>query len=128
MAFSLNSGALVLYHGKFAAVTAINKEKIEIRIEGGAAKSVRPKDVEFLHRGPVSVLPPKLLPEPDCAELLELMEGETLPFREFLLLAYSADTPEAAAFSFAQATMPFAASTWQTLAPAARAATVAAPV
>ena len=62
MAFSLNSGALVLYHGKFAAVTAINKEKIEIRIEGGAAKSVRPKDVEFLHRGPVSVLPPKLLP------------------------------------------------------------------
>lgn len=97
MAFSLNSGALVLYHGKFAAVTAINKEKIEIRIEGGAAKSVRPKDVEFLHRGPVSVLPPKLLPEPDCAELLELMEGETLPFREFLLLAYSADTPEAAA-------------------------------
>lgn len=75
MAFSLNSGALVLYHGKFAAVTAINKEKIEIRIEGGAAKSVRPKDVEFLHRGPVSVLPPKLLPEPDCAELLELMEG-----------------------------------------------------
>ena len=97
MAVSLNTGALVLYHGKFAAVTAINKEKIEIRVEGGASKSVRPKDVEFLHRGPVSSLPPKRLPEPDCAELLELMDGETLPFSEFLLLAYSADTPEAAA-------------------------------
>ena len=48
MAVSLNTGALVLYHGKFAAVTAINKEKIEIRVEGGASKSVRPKDVEFL--------------------------------------------------------------------------------
>ena len=58
MAVSLNTGALVLYHGKFAAVTAINKEKIEIRVEGGASKSVRPKDVEFLHRGPVSSLPP----------------------------------------------------------------------
>lgn len=97
MAVSLNTGALVLYHGKFAAVTAINKEKIEIRVEGGASKSVRSKDVEFLHRGPVSSLPPKRLPEPDCAELLELMDGETLPFSEFLLLAYSADTPEAAA-------------------------------
>ena len=35
---------------------------------------------------------------------------------------------EARALSFAQATMPLAASTWQTLAPAAAQATVAAPV
>ena len=36
--------------------------------------------------------------------------------------------PEAFAFSLAQATMPFAASTWHTLAPAAAQATLAAPV
>ena len=37
-------------------------------------------------------------------------------------------TPEEAAFSLPQATMPFAASTWQTCAPALAQATVAAPV
>ena len=37
-------------------------------------------------------------------------------------------TPLASAFSFAQATIPLAASTWQTSAPAFRQATVAAPV
>jgi len=41
---------------------------------------------------------------------------------------FASATPDAAALSFAQATMPFAASTWQTLAPAARQATLAPPV
>ena len=36
--------------------------------------------------------------------------------------------PESLAFSLAQATMPLAASTWQTLAPALAQATVAPPV
>ena len=29
----LNTGALALYHGKAAVITAINKDKIDIRIE-----------------------------------------------------------------------------------------------
>ena len=37
---SFNPGALVLYHGKSACVTAVTKDKIEIRIEGGNTKSV----------------------------------------------------------------------------------------
>ena len=74
-----NAGALVVYHGKSAQVSAVSADKIEIRIEGGASKSVRAKDIEFLHPGPVSSLPPRALPEPDCCEIMELMEGETFP-------------------------------------------------
>ena len=69
-----NAGALVVYHGKSAQVSAVSADKIEIRIEGGASKSVRAKDIEFLHPGPVSSLPPRALPEPDCCEIMELME------------------------------------------------------
>ena len=85
---SFHSGVLALYHGKTATVSAVTKDKIEIRIEGGSTKSVRPKDLEYLHPGPVSALPPKTLPEPNLEELLELIEGETLPFPEFAELAY----------------------------------------
>ena len=90
-----NPGALVLYHAKSATVTAVNKEKIEIRIEGGDTKSVRPKDIEFLHPGPVRSLPPAALPAPDAQELSALMEGETLPFGDFAELAYGTRSPEA---------------------------------
>lgn len=88
-----NAGALVVYHGKSAQVSAVSADKIEIRIEGGASKSVRAKDIEFLHPGPVSSLPPRALPEPDCGEIMELMEGETFPFSEFAELLYSENTP-----------------------------------
>ena len=88
-----NAGALVVYHGKSAQVSAVSADKIEIRIEGGASKSVRAKDIEFLHPGPVSSLPPRALPEPDCCEIMELMEGETFPFSEFAELLYSENTP-----------------------------------
>jgi exoribonuclease-2 len=93
---ALSVGTLLIYHGRSAAVAALNGDKIEIRAEDGKSRSVRPKDVEFLHRGPVAGLPPRTLPPPDCRELLELMESETLPFAEFCRLAYSADSPEAA--------------------------------
>lgn len=85
---SFHSGALVLYHGKSATVSAVTKDKIEIRIEGGGTKSVRTKDIEFLHTGPATTLPPRTLPAPNTDELLELMESETLPFGEFAELAY----------------------------------------
>ena len=92
----LNTGALALYHGKAAVITAINKDKIDIRIEGGSAKSVRPKDIEVIHPGPVASLPPAAPKEPDFAEILELTEGETLPFGEFVELAYGSNTAGAA--------------------------------
>ncbi len=93
---SFNPGELVLYHGKSACVTAVTKDKIEIRIEGGNTKSVRTKDIEFLHPGPAASLPPAVLPAPDAGELIELIEGEQLPFAEFAELAYGSRS--AAAF------------------------------
>ncbi len=90
-----NTGALVLYHNRSAVVSAIAKDKIEIRIEGGGSKSVRAKDIEFLHPGPVAALPPAVLPTPDLAETVELMEGETFPFGEFAELIYSKRNAEA---------------------------------
>ena len=92
----LNTGALALYHGKAAVINAINKDKIDIRIEGGSVKSVRPKDIEVIHPGPVASLPPAAPKEPDFAEILELTEGETLPFGEFVELAYGGNTAGAA--------------------------------
>ncbi len=92
----LSAGTLVLYREKSAAVVSAGAEKIEIRIEGGKSQSVRPKDIEFLHAGPVQSLPPATLPEPDFDELLGLMEEETFPFAEFTELAYSRNSAEAA--------------------------------
>jgi exoribonuclease-2 len=89
-------GSLVLYKQKAAAVRSVSGDKLEISIEGGAGKNVRPKDVTLIHKGPVAALPPAPLPMPDCAELAELMDGEVLPFAEFLDCAYGEDSPSAA--------------------------------
>ena len=88
--------ALVLYHGRCACISALNDDKIEIRIEGGSSRSVRPKDIEFLHPGPVTALPPAELPAPDCAEVVELMEEEIFSFADFTELLYSSNSAAAA--------------------------------
>ncbi len=80
---NFNTGALVLYHGRAAAIDGFSGDKIEIRIEGGGRKSVRPKDIEFLHPGPASALPPAEQPVADRAEIAELLDGEAVPFGEF---------------------------------------------
>ena len=46
-----NAGALVVYHGKSAQVSAVSADKIEIRIEGGASKSGR-RTLSFYIRSP----------------------------------------------------------------------------
>ena len=69
----IKNDALVLYHGRCACVTALNDDKISIRIEGGSSKSVRPKDIEFLHPATAENLPQRGLlrqrqglPAADC--------------------------------------------------------------
>ena len=80
---NFSPGALVIYHGRAAAVLSAADGKIEIRIEGGAGKSVRAKDIEFLHPGPAGSLPPAELPVSDRAEIAELLTGERVSFGEF---------------------------------------------
>ncbi len=93
---SCGKGALVLYHDRSAAIESVSGDKLEIRIEGGERKNVRPKDVEFLHPGPVTVLPPPVPPEPDWQEIVELLDGESLSFADFVNLAYGEYTPGSA--------------------------------
>ncbi len=92
---SCQTGALLCYHGKSAVVVSVSGDKIEIRTEGGNTKSVRPKDVEWIHPGPVRELPPSVLETPGLEEFLELIGEETLPFGEFAELLYSVSTPAA---------------------------------
>ena len=49
-------GSLVIYKTRCAAVAARTGDKLELRLPGGDSRNVRPKDVIFLHRGPVSSL------------------------------------------------------------------------
>jgi len=89
-------GALLAYHGRCAIVRGVDKEKIEIVLEGGSGKSVRPKDVEFIHPGPVAAFPRETDQTPGLEEILELIGEETLPFQEFCELVYSDFTPQSA--------------------------------
>lgn len=89
-------GALLAYHGRCAIVRNVDKEKLEIALEGGAAKSVRPKDVDFIHPGPAAAFPGETDETPGLEEILELIGEETLPFREFCELVYSDFTPQSA--------------------------------
>jgi len=92
-------GALALYRGKCALITAADGDKFAIRLAGGDSKNVRRKDLEVIHPGPVSALPaaPPAPPAPDAlAETAELLGADALPFAEFTELLFGAFTPAAA--------------------------------
>ena len=89
-------GVLLAYHGRCALVQSVAKDKIEIRIEGGSVKSVRPKDVEFIHPGPAASFPEPATETPELDEILELAGEETLSFRDFCELVYSDFSPRSA--------------------------------
>ena len=93
---TFQTGNLLAFHGKCAIVQSVSKDKIEIRIEGSSTKSVRAKDVEYIHPGPCSVPVVRKMDLPDMEEILELMEEEIFPFREFCELLFGSYSPEAA--------------------------------
>ncbi len=89
-------GNLVLYRNKPAIVTTPG-DKIEIKLATGKTVSVRPKDIEFLHKGPATDfthLPPP--EETEINEVLALLEGETTTLTEVMELLYGQDSPAAA--------------------------------
>ncbi|MBO5723569.1 MAG: hypothetical protein J6S58_01940, partial [Lentisphaeria bacterium] len=93
---TFQTGNLLAFHGKCAIVQSVSKDKIEIRIEGSSTKSVRAKDVEYIHPGPCSAPVVRKMDLPDMEEILELMEEEIFPFREFCELLFGSYSPEAA--------------------------------
>ena len=92
----MNIGLLAVYKGKAATVTGVSKDKIDIRCADGESRSVRQKDIEILHPGPVSSLNFASLPEPDWQEIAELAGEEGISFADFTELAYGENSAAAA--------------------------------
>ena len=94
MAFTKD--AFVLFHGKPATIKAIENDKYELTLTKGGVKSVRAKDIELLHPGPVSELPNDEFIKPDFEEVLSLMEEEVLSFGDFCEIAFNEYTVQTA--------------------------------
>jgi exoribonuclease-2 len=91
----LAAGSLVLYKIRPARVTALG-DKIDIELEGGKIKRVRPKDVTLLHPGPVASLGELSAPSGDVDEAWELLEGSETTLAELAELIYGDYTPTTA--------------------------------
>ncbi len=87
--------SLVLYKGHPARVLSLG-EKIEIGLDKGEVKRVRPKDIELLHPGPLRSLKELSYPEGGFLEAWELLEGGTTQLRELSELIYGDFTPASA--------------------------------
>ena len=87
--------ALVLYKVRPARVLALG-EKIEIELEGGQTKRVRPKDIEVLHPGPLARLGDLTPCDGSMLEAWELLEGGETNLRELAELAYGDYSPATA--------------------------------
>ncbi len=85
-------GSLVLYKSRPARVVAVS-DKIDIEIEDGKIKRVRPKDFLLLHPGPVADLSQLTAPRANLEETLELLEGGATTLRELAELLYGDFTP-----------------------------------
>ena len=84
--------SLVLYKVRPARVVAVD-DKIEIQLEGGKSKRVRPKDVELLHPGPVQRLADLTACVGDVEEAWELLAGGTTDLKELAELIFGEYTP-----------------------------------
>jgi exoribonuclease-2 len=96
----MNTGNLVIYKGKAAVITAVSKDKIDVRTQEGKSASVRMKDLELLHTGQVTSLNFPEAPQVDWEELTELADENGFSFAEFTELAYGESTPATAWFAW----------------------------
>ena len=96
MSASIRAGSLVLYKIHPALVGAVG-DKIEIRLDGGKSRKVRPKDVRLLHPGPLDSLARlQSPPQGNLEEAWELLQGEQPAFDELAELVYGDFTPASA--------------------------------
>jgi len=90
----LRPDSLVLYKIHPARVLALG-EKIEIELEGGQTKRVRPKDIRLLHPGPLHSLTDLGPREGELAEAWELLEGGETSLGELAELMFDELSPAA---------------------------------
>jgi exoribonuclease-2 len=95
MGTSFKESSLVLYKTRPARVKRLGA-KLEIELEGGATKKVRPKDVVCLHPGPIQHLS-ELRPQEGEVEIAcEVLAGEVVSLADLADLVYGANTPATA--------------------------------
>ncbi|NKN32527.1 RNB domain-containing ribonuclease [Marichromatium bheemlicum] len=88
--------SLVLYKTHPARVLGVG-DKIEIQLDGGSTKRVRPKDIVLLHPGPLRSLGElTVAPEGAVDEAWELLEGEVTTLADLAELAFAEFTPASA--------------------------------
>ncbi len=92
--FSTNN--LVIYREKAAIVTTVGA-KIEIKLATDKTVKVRPKDIQFLHPGPLTNFSQLTISvKNDIDEIRELLEGETTNLDDLMELMYEQNSPAAA--------------------------------
>ncbi|MAU01071.1 MAG: exoribonuclease II [Anaerolineaceae bacterium] len=86
----------VLYKNQAARVTSVGAKKIDIVLQDGTAVSVRPKDIELLHPGPLRQFSELAKPQGELLTAWELLAGDTTNLEELSELAYDDFTPATA--------------------------------
>jgi len=89
------AGGLALYKVRPALITEVT-DKINIQLEAGKSKRVRPKDITILHPGPLKSLSDLEAPEGDVTEAWELLEGAETHLEELAELVYGEYSPATA--------------------------------
>ena len=84
-----DKGSLVLYKNRAARVAQAG-DKLEIEIEGGERRKVRPKDVTLLHPGPIDSLNSLTPPTGEVKTAWEILAGSTVDLAELAELIYGA--------------------------------------
>jgi exoribonuclease-2 len=93
---TIRTGSLVLYKRRAARVVAAGPKKLAIQVLEEGALSVRPKDVDLLHPGPLDSLDELRPQEGEMEDACELLSGTTTTLQELAELAYGAYTPATA--------------------------------
>jgi exoribonuclease-2 len=88
----LKINSLVLYKNRPARVVA-QGDKMEVELENGSTKKLRPKDVTLLHPGPLNSLKELTPKTGDVATAWEILAGETTGIKEFCEFVFEEYTP-----------------------------------
>lgn len=91
----LKINSLVLYKNRPAILKELGKKKITLATENGKV-SVRHKDVDLLHPGPLGGLSDLTPPTGDIETAWELLQGEATTIKAVAELAYEQFTPQTA--------------------------------
>ncbi len=96
MSDNFRADNLVLYKNQAARVTNVGAKKINIVTQDGTAVSVRPKDIELLHPGPLTNFGQLAQPAGELLTAWELLAGEMTNLKELAELAFDEFSPATA--------------------------------